>query len=145
MTALWDTKKTGMAPLFQDIIRMCVTPDFGGGALKKWEITDSAALVKAGTWLCFTGLPYIDFYLGYKVSSTLFGTIDECLHLHTDVFPTKRTFVSNKSYAQNFPANTDQLLRTFYGMDWMTPRSDKNPHGDPQICPYGPTYGSQLS
>ncbi len=145
MTALWDTKKTGMAPLVQDIIRMCVTPDFGGGALKKWEITDRAALVEAGTWLCFTGLPYIDFYLGSKASSNLFGTIDECLHLYTDVFPTKRTFVSNKSYAQNFPANVDQLLRTFYGMDWMTPRSDKNPHGDPKICPYGPTYGSELS
>lgn len=138
MVSLWDSKKTGMAHIFQGINRMCVTPDFAGGALKnKWGL-DKPPQHEFN--LDFSGLAYIDFYVGFnETNSALFGTIDHCRHLYSDVFPTKREMVYNKTFTQNFPANPDQLLRTFYGKDWRIPPSSKSSHGD-RLCPYGPTY-----
>ena len=139
MVALWDTKKTGMAHIFQGINRMCVTPDFAGGALqRKWSRLDPPGHKLNLDW---SGLAYIDFYLGWRIDSTIFGTIDRCRHLYSDVFPTKRELVYNNTFPQNFPANSDQLLRTFYGKDWRIPRTDNNPHGDAGgPCPYGPMH-----
>ena len=158
---LWDSNKTGMAHHFQGINRMCVTPNFADGELQKW------ARVKPvnQTLLWSSGLPYIDFYLGRNVTErnyqillrssevshakkralrningTIFGTFGQCLHLYSDIFPTKRELVHNGTgtFAQNFPANTDQLLRTFYGRNWKIPLSGNNVHGHIS-CPYGPT------
>ena len=137
MVLLWNTSRTGMAHHFQAINRMCATPDFAGGELqKKWPR-------KVGRKLLWnSGLPYIDFYLGRKVNSTIFGQFDKCLHLQSDVFPTKRRFVYDGEFAQNFPANADQMLRTFYGKNWMIPPDAKSSHGvaPSLICPYGPSY-----
>ena len=141
MVALWDSKKTGMAHIFQGINRMCVTPDFAGGVLqRKWGRRSPDFWRSDWDTLWMSGLPYIDFYRGYKVNSTIFGTIHNCRHLYSDIFPTKRELVYNNTFAQNFPANSDQLLRTFYGKDWRIPRSDKKPNGDESPCPHGPMY-----
>ena len=137
MVLLWNASRTGMAHHFQGINRMCATPDFAGGELqKKWPR-------KVGRKLLYkSGLPYIDFYLGRKVNSTIFGQFDKCIHLQSDVFPTKRRLVYDGEFAQNFPANTDQLLRTFYGKNWMIPPDVKSSHGvaPSLVCPYGPSY-----
>ena len=117
---------------------MCVTPDFAGGALqRKWSRLDPPGHKLNLDW---SGLPYIDFYLGRRIDSAIFGTIGHCRHLYSDVFPSKRELVYNNTFPQNFPANSDQLLRTFYGKDWRIPRTDNNPHGDATFCPYGPTH-----
>ena len=138
MVTLWDTNKTGMAHIFQGINRMCVTPDFAGGALqRKWSRLDPPAHKENLDW---SGLPYIDFYLGRRVDSTILATIGRCRHLYNDVFPSKRELVYNNTFSQNFPANSDQLLRTFYGKDWRVPQTDNNPHGKGTPCPYGPTH-----
>eukprot|EP00984_Skeletonema_dohrnii_P018578 scaffold8707_cov128-Skeletonema_dohrnii-CCMP3373.AAC.1 len=149
MVLLWNTSRTGMAHHFHGINRMCATPDFAGGELqKKWQRKVGGSLQvkwprKVGRKLLDeSGVPYIDFYLGRKVNSTIFGQFDKCLHLQSDVFPTKRRLVYDGEFAQNFPANTDQLLRTFYGKNWMIPPDAKSSHGvSPNLtCPYGPSY-----
>ena len=134
MVALWDTNNTGMAHIFQGINRMCVTSDFAGGALqRKWR----RLAPKNKLNLDSSGLPYIDFYVGSRVGSTMFQPIKGCTHFFGDVFPTKRELVYNYTFSQNFPANSDQLLRTSYGKDWRTPQKDKNPYGDSR-CYGGP-------
>merc|ERR1712238_211756 len=135
MVALWDTNNTGMAHIFQGINRMCVTPDFAGGALqRKWSRLKPP---KNKLNLDTSGLPYIDFYVGSRVGSTMFQVTKHCSHFFDDVFPTKRKLVYNYTFSQNFPANSDQLLRTCYGKDWRTPPKDQNPHGGGDRC-YGP-------
>ena len=138
MVSLWDSKKTGMAHIFQGINRMCVTPDFAGGELaKKWSLNKPPHHQKA---LDLAGFAYIDFYLGYNDTSALFNTIGRCQHLYSDIFPTKRELVYNGAFAQRFPANSEQLLRTFYGKEWRIPPANKSPHGNITPCPYGPTH-----
>jgi hypothetical protein len=133
MVSLWDTKKTGMAHIFQGMNRMCLTPYFAGGALqRKWERPAPGPDKKDWDTLYASGLPYMDLYVGHMDPSGLFASIDHCRHLYKDIFPTKRELVY-------FPANSDQVLRTFYGRDWRIPQIDKNPHGG-KVCPYGPTY-----
>eukprot|EP00978_Attheya_sp_CCMP212_P000252 scaffold481_cov63-Attheya_sp.AAC.13 len=130
MVSLWDTKKTGMAHIFQAINRMCITPDFAGGALqRKWERPALGPDKPNWDSLDLIGLPYIDMYVGRMEPAGGFATIHHCRHMYKDIFPTKRELVYNNTFTQNFPANSDQLLRTFYGRDWRTPRTDKNPHG----------------
>ena len=143
MVALWDTKATGLAHMFQSINRMCVTPDFAGGKLQeKWSIPPPAPGTSGGGTLHARGFPYIDFYVGHRSSYSsqdMFQEINGCSHLYRDVFPTKRVLVYNHTFAQNLPANPEQLLRTYYGKAWSTPRADRNPHGG-TACPYSPTY-----
>ena len=122
-----------MSHHFQDMNRMCVTPNFAGGKLQmKWSRKQRRKK------LVNSGVPYIDFYLMSKVNSTIFG-FGRCHHLYSDIFPTKRHFVYNGTFIQNFPVNTDQLLRTFYGRNWSIPSSKKSSHGLKR-CPYGPRY-----
>jgi len=134
MVERWDTKSTGLAHLMQGINRICATPDFAGGKLQKWTTHFHPFL---STQLCFTGLPYIDLYVGRNTSSTMFQELVGCKHLYRDVFPSKRVLVYNKTFAQNFPANPDQLLRSFYGLNWRTP-IDNDPHGKAKYCSYSP-------
>mmetsp|Transcript_27046 Transcript_27046/g.31474 ORF Transcript_27046/g.31474 Transcript_27046/m.31474 type:complete len:755 (+) Transcript_27046:165-2429(+) len=137
MVSKWDTKGTGLAHIFSGINRICVTPDFVGGELaRKWKKSDSWT-----TTIDFSGMPYMDFYIGREESPTVFRHIDHCRHLIVDVFPTKRMMVYNGTFPQRFPANPDQLLRTFYGVDWREPPKTKSEHGG-QLCPYNATHGS---
>ena len=150
MVALWDTNNTGMAHIFQGINRMCVTPDFAGGALqRKWsrlkppknklKLDSRLKPPKNKLKLDTSGLPYIDFYVGSRVGSTMFQVNKGCSHFFGDVFPTKRELVYNYTFSQNFPANSDQMLRTCYGKDWRTPPKDKKSHKGKPDC-YGPFF-----
>jgi hypothetical protein len=164
LVMLWDSKKTGMSHHYHMINRMCITPDFAGGALMKWARPKceekgqypynggcdfaGGALMKGARpkskekWLWNAGFPYMDFYLGepkddYNIFSVHRGN---CNHLYADVFPTRRQQVYSGQFTMNFPQNPDQLLRTYYGRRWMFPPSDENKteHGG-RMCPYGPT------
>jgi hypothetical protein len=130
--------------------RLCVSPDFAGGALMKWarpECSEQGHFFYKGGCLEWdrnwdAEFPYMDLYLGeprddYKMFSV---HKNKCLHLYRDVFPTYRKPVYNGQFAMNFPPNPDQLLRTYYGKRWRFPPSDeeKKEHGG-RMCPYGPT------
>lgn len=126
MVKLWDAKKTGLNHLFQLMPRMCITPDFANGQLKKWEISTRPQKIYN------EGFPYIDLYVGQNVSS-MFQDFSICRHEFNDVFPTKRVKVYNGTFTQNFPANPEQLIKKYYGKNWKTPRSDKSAHGS-KLC-----------
>jgi len=132
MVALWDTNSTGLAHILQGINRMCLTPDFAGGKLQRW-----IRHRKPPKSLATSGLPYIDFYVGQNNTQDMFSEFRRCKHAYSDVFPSQRVLVYNKTFAQNIPANTDQLLRTYYGLDWREPSGRRRPHG-PGPCPNSP-------
>jgi hypothetical protein len=124
MVDLWDTNTTGMAHLYQDINRMCVTTMFAEGKLQKWSIgPTSDTLFEAG-------FPYIDFYIG-RENGTHFSEIKGCHHNTRDVWPSQRVSVYGKTFFQKMPAKSEQLLRTYYGPKWRNPPPDKkkNLHG----------------
>ncbi|KAL7425874.1 hypothetical protein ACHAXM_000492 [Skeletonema potamos] len=150
LVLLWDSKKTGLSHHYSKMNRMCVNPDFAGGALMKWarpQCGEQNHFFYNGG--CFewdskwdAGFPYIDLYLGqpeddYNMFSMVKG---KCRHLYVDVFPTHRQRVYSGQFTMNFPSNPDQLLRTYYGKRWRLPPSDeeKKEHGN-RMCPYGPT------
>ena len=137
MVELWDAKKTGMAHVFQDINRMCITPDFAGGKLKRWEIRHPGFGTPNADTLWAGGYPYIDLYVGRDLSPAMFAEIPGCRHLKRNIFPTKRVKVYDGAFFQRLPAKPEQLLRTYYGNDWATPRADKSPHGS-SLCPFNP-------
>ena len=143
MVKLWDSSMTGMAHIFQNINRLCVTRDFAGGMLQqKWERDRPPNDVRN---IYRSGLVYIDFYVGKNVTGTagdvlpdrnngtipkeVYATIGKCRHMHSDIFPTKRELVYNRTFAQRFPLNSEQLLREKYGPDWRIPPSNKRKHG----------------
>ncbi len=157
LVSLWDAQKTGMTHIFQGINRICITPGYADGKLSKWKVPPPDPLTTpnhAELWA--RGYPYIDFYVGKKVSSspgyrssnippyesskTMFQEISPCRHLLSDTFPTKRVKVYGGEFSQRIPANPEQFLRTYYGRSWKIPVADKNPHGKPNICPYPATY-----
>jgi len=70
MVDLWDTKKTGMAHVFQQIPRMCATAEFGEGKLQKWAIPPATQNI---TQLDNMGIPYIDLYVGKNKESREFS------------------------------------------------------------------------
>mmetsp|Transcript_38210 Transcript_38210/g.55815 ORF Transcript_38210/g.55815 Transcript_38210/m.55815 type:complete len:154 (+) Transcript_38210:1567-2028(+) len=139
---------TGMAHVFQGINRMCVTPDFAGGVLKEKWGRDTTP--KNHSSIHFSGLVYIDFYVGRNVTGKVrdalpdrnngttpkevYTTVGECRHMHSDIFPTKRELVYNRTFAQRFPLNSEQLLREKYGPDWRIPPSKKSGHGHGTPC-----------
>jgi len=154
MVDLWNATKTGLAVLFQGIPRMCATKDFANGQLVHWEVA-SATNYKRETnlkdELWNQGYPYMDFYVGNgrqskphdhgggtpddgESSNVYFSEIRECLHLYDDVFPTKRVQVYGKSFGQNVPAHTDQVLADKYGEYWPIPNPRKSPHGENHVC-----------
>ena len=148
MVDLWDVKATGMAHVHQGMNRMCITSDFVEGQLARSYWSNKTLF---GTMIIQTkqsygrlwdrGHPYIDFYVGSNVSESMFQEIKPCQHVHSDVFPTKKMLVYNGTLRINFPANPHQLLRTYYGKDWLIPYANKNPHGFNEplgICPFGP-------
>ena len=140
MVSLWDTETTGLAHIHQDINRICITDSFAGGKLqRKWSIPPPVPGTYQSDTLYARGFPYIDLYVGRNTSQDMFGEIEGCRHLYRNIFPTKRMLVYNGTFAQNIPANPEQLLRTYYGKSWSIPRSDKNPHGA-SPCPYSPTH-----
>ncbi len=139
MVALWDTKKTGMTHLFQGINRICVNPDFASGKLQNWIKPPPSNTTDYHNELWARGYPYIDLYLGRKISSYIFEDWPGCPHLINDTFPTQRVKVYDGSFHQRMPANPEQYLRTYYGKTWMIPRQDKAPHGTAGGCPNGPT------
>ena len=124
--ALWDAKTTGMAHVYQQIDRMCITGDFAGGKLKEnWEGGRLPHMIYKSY------VPYIDIYIGKNISGVgKYKTFGPCRHLYGDVFPTKRTHVYNRTFAQNMPANPEQLLITKYGQDWRVPPNVTRGHGD---------------
>jgi hypothetical protein len=136
---LWDTQATGMAHIFQDINRMCATPQFAHGKLAQWSIAPTT-----NNTLYLEGFPYIDFYVGTESSDGWFSEIPGCRHNTSHVWPAHRVSVyrnqngntntstttsSNTSFFQKFPANSEQLLRTYYGKNWRIPDKKKNVHG----------------
>lgn len=127
---------TGLAHILQGINRICVTPDFAGGKLQNWTVPPPPYPV-GSPQLWEQGYPYIDLYAGRNITGNLFQEIDGCSHLYSDIFPTKRTWVYNNTFAHNFPANPEQLLRTYYGKDWRIPSEKKKAHGG-ALCPYSP-------
>ena len=147
MVMLWDSKKTGLSHHFSRMNRMCVTPDFAGGGLMKWAYSEDRFRRAIDEWDMNwdLGFPYIDLYLGRGVANDKLLELGSgghtCLHLYRDVFPTERKLVYNGQFTMNFPPNTNQLLRTYYGTGWRFPPSDmdKKEHGG-RMCPYGPTY-----
>jgi len=127
---LWDTNTTGMAHVFQNIPRMCATAGFGEGKLRKWAIPAP----KNTTLLDGMGFPYIDLYVGRTTLSNLFSEIHSCVHKSKDVWPSKRVLVYNKTIFQRIPANTENMLWTYYGPKWRTPDKQENPHGENEPC-----------
>jgi len=145
MVHLWDTKKTGLAHIFQDINRVCLTHDFADGKLAKFKFTapPPKKLLKSadGNTLWSRGFPYLDLYVGRDHPSFPgeYNELKHCRHKKTDIFPTAKGLFYNKTLSQRIPANPEQLLRTYYGKTWRNPTPARNPHGD-SLCPYGPTY-----
>ena len=137
MVHLWDTKKTGLAHVFLDMNRMCITRDFADGKLAKFNF-NAPAPTKLWIW----GFPNIDLYVG-KDHPEFPGEFNEyktCRHKNTDVFPTQKALFYNNTLSQRLPANPEQLLRTYYGRNWRIPRSDHKTLGDELVCPYSPTH-----
>ena len=146
MADLWGktnaTATTGLALIFQDILRICITPQFAGGKIQKW-IDQKQKNCRQWLWNC--DIPYIDLYTGKNISNEMYKEIGNCRHHYSSVFPTKRRLVYDGTFALNFPANPEQLLRSYYGTNWTVPRSEtKEPHGfgwKIGECPYGPSHG----
>ena len=146
MADLWGktnaTATTGLSLMFQDILRICITPQFAGGKIQKW-IDQKQKNCRQWLWNC--DIPYIDLYTGKNISNEMYKEIGNCRHHYSSVFPTKRRLVYDGAFALNFPANPEQLLRSYYGTNWTMPRSEtKEPHGfgwKIGECPYGPSHG----
>lgn len=126
MKSKWNSTKTGLSLLYQDMDRMCATSNFMNGALQKWEMTHWRCKFNQ-LYLC--GFPYIDFYIGKNTSNGGFSEIWKFQHRYEDFFPTKQTLVYNKTFPQNFPANPDKLLQKYYGRNWRVPLASKSLHG----------------
>lgn len=79
-------------------------------------------------------MPYIDFYAGKNISDDQYGPemyqeVGNCKHYYKDVFPSQRRAVYNyRDISVNFPANREQLLRTYYGTNWSIPPEKKDAH-----------------
>lgn len=146
LATLWDVEATGLKVIYpttsinrpqgpRGFPRMCVTKDFAGGQLKKWEIpTPSDKRTKLPKLFHDRGYPYIDFYFGTKFKHDTWG--DEymrCRHFVSDVFPTKRYAVYDGQFALNFPRDPVAVLKRYYGLNWMVPKRDKSQHGDPSV------------
>merc|ERR1712194_287106 len=139
MVTLWDTTNAtlGLSLVMQDILRVCINPQFAGGKLKEWKRRSNCE-----GWLYNCEAPYIDFYVGKNYSGNIFGEIGRCRHYYSDVFPAKKTLVYNGTFSLRFPQNPEQLLRSYYGTSWKAPPSHKDPHGKAsRACPYGPSHG----
>ena len=140
----WDTKMTGLAHIFQGINRICVTPDFAQGKLQQWTLPPLLPSKQNSAQLWEQGYPYIDLYVGHNISQTMYSEFPGCSHFYSDIFPTKRVLVYNNTFAQNFPANSEQLLRTSYGNDWRQPDPKHALHGS-GICPHGAYISGPLN
>ena len=153
MVHLWNTTdayKKGLNLLLEGILRLCITPKFAQGKIEQW--LDKGRKNCRG-WLYSCEVPYIDFYVGKNISDNQYGEEDEiwynevgeCKHYYKDVFPSQRRTVYNGTFSVNVPANPEQLLRTYYGIDWATPPEMKDAHGlgwKIGECPYGPSHSS---
>ena len=103
MVRHWDTNSTGLTHFFQEINRMCITKDFAGGKLQKWELP------------YFRPKPCTDFYIGNNNGSMFHENFGDCIHNFTDVWPSQRRLVYNGSFYQNVPAHPDRVLERYYG------------------------------
>jgi len=131
MVDLWDANATGMSLIFQGIPRLCATSKFAEGKLQRWNMTAKSQE------LCFAGSPYIDLYVSTKMSDLLtFMPIVPCIYKMSEIWPSNRVKVYNKTFYQNYPAKPEQVLIKNYGKDWKTPESDKNGHGQ-STCSLG--------
>lgn len=148
MVDLWKTtaasKTGGLALMFQGILRICITPQFAEGKIQKW--LDKAHKNCRG-WLYSCEVPYIDFYIGKNISDDKYGEvyreIGNCKHFYKDIFPSQRRAVYNETFSANFPANPEQLLRTYYGANWSIPPEKKDAHGlgwKIGTCPFEPDF-----
>jgi len=130
MVDLWDANATGMSLIFQGIPRLCATSKFAKGKLQRWNMAAKSQE------LCFAGSPYIDLYVSTKMSDILtFMPISPCIYKVSDIWPSNRVKVYNKTFYQNYPAKPEQVLIKNYGKDWKTPESNKNGHGQ-STCSY---------
>ena len=95
-----------------------------------------ASIMNDTTLLYSAGFPYVDFYVGKLISQNVFSESKFCKHNYSDVWPSKREMVYNESFALNFPANPETVLRKYYGPSWRIPKISENGHGDLTICKY---------
>ena len=148
MVDLWKStyaaSKSGLALMFQGILRLCITPQFAEGKIQKW--LDERRKNCRG-WLYSCEVPYVDFYVGHNISDDEYGEIyreiGNCKHFYQDIFPSQRRAVYNGTFSVNFPANPEQLLRSYYGTKWAMPPEEKMAHGlgwKKGECPFGPSY-----
>jgi UDP-sugar transporter A1/2/3 len=140
LAMLWDSQKTGMSHHYSLINRMCITPEFAGGGLKKWAYDEERYRQAIDGWdnKWNLGFPYLDLYV-FRVSKD--GNMlqwSRCRHYYKDTYPTERKPVYGGQFALNFPPNPDQILRTNYGNEWRFPPAEKEKHGVKIPCPYGP-------
>ena len=150
MVDLWKTtnaSKSGLSLLFQGILRLCITPQFADGKIERWL---NRTRTNCRGWLYSCEVPYIDFYVGKNISDDQYGPemyqeIGNCKHYYKDIFPSQRRAVYNGTFSVNFPANPEQLLRTYYGNEWSVPPEKKDAHGlgwKVGECPFGPSHSS---
>jgi len=144
LATLWDVEATGLKVVYpptsnkqssRGFPRMCITKDFAGGQLKKWEIpTPIDSKTKLPKLFHDRGYPYLDFYFGNKFKYDTWGDeYKRCRHFVSEVFPTKRYAVYDGQFALNFPRDPVAVLNRYYGLNWMVPNPHKSEHGDPRV------------
>ena len=85
--------------------RLCITWAFADGKLQRWRTTGLSTI---NIWQ--KGYPYGDVYIMKNLTDTFIGgEYRKCKHIYSDVFPIERRLVYNRSFALNFPKETELL------------------------------------
>ena len=127
MLSLWDNSTGLNFVTYPWPPRLCITSAFANGNLQRWSI-NSPRLASLKMWK--KGYPYGDVYAMTKLTNELIGgEYPNCKHRYADIYPIERRMVYNNSFALNFPARPEDLLKRYYGLEWETPPVRKNAHG----------------
>ena len=106
MVHLWDTKKTGMAHIFQWINRMCLTQDVADGKLAKFDVTMPNLKSHKQVWK--GGYPYLDFYVG-KYHCKFPDEFDAGIKNQTSFQPKRLSFITILSLSMHTCESRDNF------------------------------------
>jgi hypothetical protein len=126
MQDMWDKAdhlNHGLGFHFDLVYRICATPSFADGQLRRWEVNET------DSWYALSTYPFADIFSMNMANGTQMVDQRECYHDMSALRPTVRKPVYNGTFYQQMPADTEDMLVTYFGENWRTPDAKKNSHG----------------